>query len=112
VVRPDLDPTTVADAGRRYHSRITRQRLHRGGCAGLGVLSAYGGRCKVCRLRPCALLDAHTRPDYQGGQPVVPNGQSLCRIHHSAFDHCILGRRVLIPRRRLEAMLDQDREVA
>ena len=31
-------------------------------------------------------------PTYQGaGQPVVPNGVSLCKIHHGAFDANILG---------------------
>ena len=27
----------------------------------------------------------------QGGQPVIPNGLSLCKIHHAAYDRGILG---------------------
>jgi putative restriction endonuclease len=38
------------------------------------------------------LLDAaHFVSDAQGGQPVVPNGLSLCKIHHAAYDRGILG---------------------
>ncbi len=34
---------------------------------------------------------AHILADSEGGTPIVPNGISLCRIHHGAFDHLILG---------------------
>jgi putative restriction endonuclease len=39
------------------------------------------------------LLDAaHIVEDGQpGGDPVVPNGLSLCKIHHAAYDREILG---------------------
>ena len=38
------------------------------------------------------LLDAaHIIPDAKGGKPEVPNGLSLCRIHHGAYDQNILG---------------------
>ena len=30
-------------------------------------------------------------PDSAGGQPVVTNGLSMCKIHHAAFDHNIVG---------------------
>ncbi len=29
--------------------------------------------------------------DAEGGQPVVPNGLSLCKIHHAAYDRGIVG---------------------
>ena len=27
----------------------------------------------------------------EGGEPVIPNGLSLCKIHHAAFDSNIIG---------------------
>jgi putative restriction endonuclease len=47
----------------------------------------------MCRLRHPELLDAaHIIPDGDpGGEPVVPNGLSLCKIHHAAFDADMLG---------------------
>lgn len=47
----------------------------------------------MCRLRYSSLLDAaHILPDgHPRGAPVVPNGLSLCRIHHAAYDQNLLG---------------------
>jgi putative restriction endonuclease len=47
----------------------------------------------MCRLRHAELLDAaHILPDgHPLGNPVVPNGLALCKIHHAAFDSNILG---------------------
>lgn len=28
--------------------------------------------------------------DAEGGEPVVPNGMALCKLHHAAFDRNIL----------------------
>ncbi len=43
-------------------------------------------------MRHIDLLDAaHILSDADGGQPVVPNGLSLCKIHHAAYDRGILG---------------------
>ena len=37
-------------------------------------------------------IHAHIIPDsHEDGLPIVPNGLSLCKIHHSAYDHHILG---------------------
>jgi putative restriction endonuclease len=57
------------------------------------VLVAYRDRCAVCRLRHRELLDAaHILPDgHPEGRPVVPNGLSLCTLHHAAFDRYVLG---------------------
>lgn len=73
---------TVA-AKRRLHQRRFRQL----------VIAAYGERCTVCRLRKAPLLDAaHILPDRdERGLPEVPNGLSMCRIHHGAYDLGILG---------------------
>lgn len=86
--------STVAppDAERRYATRTVRQRLHQSRFRG-AVLPAYGDRCAVCRLRERRLLDAaHILPDgSERGEPVVPNGLSLCSIHHRAFDEDLIG---------------------
>ena len=56
------------------------------------VLLAYTDRCTVCLLRRPELLDAaHIVGDADDGDPVVPNGLSMCKIHHAAFDRRLLG---------------------
>lgn len=77
---------------RRYVERLTRLRLHQP-IFRARVLHAYGEQCAMCRLRHADLLDAaHILPDtHPQGQPVVPNGLSLCKIHHAAYDRNILG---------------------
>jgi putative restriction endonuclease len=66
----------------RVHQRVFRQR----------VLIAYNSQCALCRLRHPELLDAaHIKEDADGGEPVVPNGVSMCAIHHRAFDHNVIG---------------------
>lgn len=73
--------TTQAIA--RLHQRAFRAR----------VLTAYREQCTFCRLRHRQLLDAaHIIPDKEkGGEPVIPNGMSLCKIHHAAFDSNFIG---------------------
>lgn len=77
---------------RRYAERLSRQRLHQPIFRG-GVMLAYRGQCAICALRHRELLDAaHIIADGQpGGEPVVSNGLSLCKIHHAAYDRNILG---------------------
>ena len=77
---------------RRYIERMTKQRLHQPTFRA-GVLLAYGSRCAVCSLAHSDLLDAaHIIADGEpGGDPVVPNGLALCKIHHAAYDRNILG---------------------
>jgi putative restriction endonuclease len=67
----------------RVHQAQFRQR----------VLVAYHSSCAICRLRYTELLDAaHILPDgHPLGEPIVPNGLALCKIHHAAFDRNILG---------------------
>ncbi len=56
-------------------------------------MTAYRETCAVCRLKVAGLLDAtHIVGDrHPLGDPVVPNGLALCKIHHAAFDQDILG---------------------
>jgi putative restriction endonuclease len=67
----------------RLHQRVFRER----------VLTAYSRRCACCGFRHEELLDAaHIIPDaHELGKPVVPNGLSLCTLHHRAFDHALIG---------------------
>lgn len=80
------------DGRRAYAMRVVKQRLHQVGFRER-VLTAYRRTCAVCRLRHEELLDAaHIIPDGRPrGDPVIPNGLSLCKLHHSAFDANIIG---------------------
>lgn len=75
-----------------YITREVKQRLHQNRFRYL-VLRAYREQCAMCRLRHVRLLDAaHILEDRdERGLPEVPNGLSLCRIHHGAYDVGILG---------------------
>ena len=77
---------------RRYKTTEAIHRLHQAEFR-VRVLSAYKEQCAFCRLRQIQLLDAaHIIPDgEEGGEPVVPNGLSLCKIHHAAFDRNIIS---------------------
>lgn len=77
---------------RRYVTRLFRQRLHQTAFRERVVL-AYQHHCAVCRLRRKELLEAaHIMPDTDPlGEPTVPNGVALCKLHHSAFDAHLIG---------------------
>jgi putative restriction endonuclease len=79
-----------AGARRHYMALVTR----RAGQAVFreSVLNAYSSRCTLCRLGHRELLDAaHIIPDSEGGPSVIPNGMSMCKIHHAAYDAEIIG---------------------
>jgi putative restriction endonuclease len=83
----------IADEARRsYVTRLALVRLHQAGFR-KKVLTAYANSCTMCHLRHTELLDAaHIIGDrHDHGDPVVPNGLALCKIHHAAFDTNILG---------------------
>ncbi len=81
----------LSEAQRRYYLRTVKQRANQAVFRSQ-VLRAYRERCSVCALHHAELLDAaHIIPDSQGGRPVVTNGLSMCKIHHAAFDHELLG---------------------
>jgi len=75
-----------------YATRTVKQRLHQERFRYL-VLTAYRRQCTMCLLRHASLLDAaHILPDRDvRGNPEIPNGLSLCKIHHGAYDVGILG---------------------
>jgi putative restriction endonuclease len=78
---------------RRYALRAVKQRLHQASFRE-AVITAYNGRCAVSRLPEPLLLDAaHIVEDKHEklGQPVVPNGIPLSKIHHAAFDAHLIG---------------------
>lgn len=83
---------TELPAARSYAERLTRLRLHQP-VFRARVLRAYESRCALCRIAHLPLLDAaHILPDqHPRGEPVLPNGLALCKIHHAAFDANILG---------------------
>jgi putative restriction endonuclease len=72
----------MAEVRRRAGQMVFRQ----------SVLSAYRNQCTLCRLGHPELLDAaHIIPDAEGGPSIVPNGLSMCKIHHAAYDAQIIG---------------------
>ncbi len=87
-----VEPLGVpASEQRRYAASIARRRLHQVMFRSR-VLLAYRSRCAICRLQEPVLLEAsHILSDAEGGEPIVPNGLSLCTIHHKAFDQHLLG---------------------
>ena len=95
---------------RSYAERLTRLRLHQP-VFRARVLRAYDSACAMCRLRHAELLDAaHILPDgHPRGEPVLPNGIALCKIHHAAYDSDILGIRPdLVIEVNTEVMHEQD----
>jgi putative restriction endonuclease len=92
LVRPDLPAAIADDVRRRYGTQLALRRLHQAAFR-RNVLDAYADSCAVCRLKIKGLLDAaHIIGDrHPLGDPVVPNGLALCKIHHAAFDQNIIG---------------------
>jgi putative restriction endonuclease len=91
-LRTLADPSNPTPTERRYISRLTRQRLHQPEFRAK-VLLAYETRCAVCQLKHGRLLDAaHIIGDREeGGDPIVTNGLTLCKIHHASYDANMLG---------------------
>lgn len=83
-----------ADAAeRRYALRTVKQRLHQASFRD-AVITAYRGRCALSGLPEPMLLDAAhiiADTDERYGQPIVPNGIPLSKIHHAAFDAHLIG---------------------
>jgi putative restriction endonuclease len=77
---------------RRWVTKQSVARLHQKSFR-LRVLRAYRERCAICRLGHQELLEAaHILPDgHPRGLPIVPNGLTLCTLHHAAFDSHVLG---------------------
>jgi putative restriction endonuclease len=84
-------PETVPE--RRYALRQVKQRLHQTSFRE-AVIAAYSGRCALSGLPEPLLLDAAhiiADPDEKLGQPIVPNGIPLSKVHHTAFDKHLIG---------------------
>ena len=78
---------------RRYALRAVKQRLHQASFRE-AVIAAYNGRCALSGLPEPLLLDAAhivSDKDERLGQPIVPNGIPLSKIHHAAFDAHLIG---------------------
>jgi putative restriction endonuclease len=77
---------------RKYVTVVTKQRLHQVIFREF-VLDAYDRKCTLCNLQHTELLDAaHIIADSElTGEPIVPNGLALCKIHHAAYDSNIIG---------------------
>ena len=83
----------VSTLERRYALRAVQQRVHQASFRE-AVITAYSGRCALSGLPESLLLDAaHIVSDKDDllGQPVVPNGIPLSKIHHAAFDAHLIG---------------------
>ena len=110
--RPDrkeiIFPETSEE--RLYSFQIVKQRVHQGRFRE-SILTAYRERCALSGIPERRLLDAaHIIPDAdtEFGQPVIPNGLLLSKIHHAAFDGHLIGidpdYRIHVSKR----LLDQD----
>ncbi len=86
------DDSDETELRRRYATRLFQQRLHQTAFRER-VLNAYDRHCAVCRLRRDQFLEAaHILADkHPAGEPLIPNGVALCKLHHAAFDIHIIG---------------------
>jgi len=92
---PDQPELTAPENAieRRYALREVKQRLHQSTFRE-ALIAAYGGRCALSGLPAPDLLDAaHIIADRDElmGQPVIPNGLALSKLHHAAFDTHLIG---------------------
>ena len=86
-----LDHLAAEAPAREYRVQIVQARMHQARFR-QAVLRAYHSCCAICQLRRGELVEAaHILGDADGGEPVVPNGMALCKLHHAAFDRHILG---------------------
>jgi putative restriction endonuclease len=90
---PGESSLAAREPDRRYALRMVQQRLHQASFRD-AVIAAYGGRCALSGLPEPMLLDAaHIISDRNEllGQPIVPNGVPLSKVHHAAFDAHLIG---------------------
>lgn len=89
----DIDsPSEVREAMPNGAIDTLAQRRRRDPAFRERVLRAYEYKCCVCGfdlrigLTPAGLEAAHIQWHHVGGPDVVPNGLSLCALHHKLFD--------------------------
>jgi putative restriction endonuclease len=70
--------------------RLKDLRREQDGRKSIQLITTYNGRCALWGLPEPLLLDA-AHKDERLGQPVVPNGIPLSKIHHAAFDAHLIG---------------------
>jgi len=82
----------IAEIRRGYVTAVVKRRIHQAAFRER-VIDAYREQCALCCLKHDELLDAaHILPDADpDGEPVVPNGIALCKLHHAAFDRFFLS---------------------
>jgi len=82
----------IAEIRRGYITAVVKRRIHQAAFRER-VIDAYREQCALCCLKHDELLDAaHILPDADpDGEPVVPNGIALCKLHHAAFDRFFLS---------------------
>jgi len=93
IVGASADAVPPAAPELRYALREVKSRLHQASFRD-AVLAAYDGRCAISKLPEPRLLDAaHIIIDQheQLGQPIIPNGLPLTKLHHAAFDANLIG---------------------
>ena len=86
------DPVSVS-VERQYAMQDVKQRVHQAKFR-VAILDAYGQRCALSGLAEPTLLDAASiipHSEATMGQPEVPNGLALSKLHHAAFDSHLLG---------------------
>ncbi|WP_167133067.1 HNH endonuclease [Paramicrobacterium chengjingii] len=86
------DPLHMTANERRYGQTVISQRLHQP-LFRARVMHAYANTCTVCHLKLPELLDAaHIVADSDPkGLAIVPNGLTLCKMHHAAYDRNLMG---------------------
>jgi putative restriction endonuclease len=86
------DPLKTDLDERKWEERLVLARVHQPKFRAM-VMSAYLETCAVCQLKRAQFLDAaHIIPDsHELGKAVLPNGLSLCKIHHAAYDSNLMG---------------------
>lgn len=92
-LRAEAERLPDSEPARRYALRAAKQRLHQATFR-QAVITAYEGRCALSGLPEPMLLDAAhiiADNDEDMGQPVVPNGLPMSKLHHAAFDAHLLG---------------------
>ena len=88
-----IGPYPESHVERRYALQAVKRRLHQASFRE-AIITAYGGRCALSGIPEPLLLDAAhiiSDKDEQFGQPVIPNGIPLSKIHHAAFDAHLIG---------------------
>lgn len=88
-----IGPYPDSPLERRYALQAVKRRLHQSSFRE-AIITAYGGRCALSGIPEPLLLDAAhiiSDKDERFGQPVIPNGIPLSKIHHAAFDAHLIG---------------------